>query len=168
MWHWVKACKGAALIAFFLPWMTVSCSSTQLLHASGWDLAIGRPRLSPQLIQMAGDQAGRSGAHASIWLLLALAAIVIGLAFAFGRTRKAATAVVATSISAVILTVIGTFRLGREAFASAATHESSLDRAVAGQIHIDWQLGYWLCLAALLAAAALAGSSLRRRGGSLA
>lgn len=165
MWRWVKACKGAALVTFFLPWMTVSCSSTELVRASGWDMAIGRPRLSPQLMQLAGDQVGRSGAHPSLWLIGALVAIVVGLALAFMRARNGAAAVIATSVFAGAMIVVGTFRLGREAFASATEHQSSLDRAMAAQIHIDWQIGYWLCLAALVGAAVLAGLSLRRRGG---
>ena len=165
MWPWVKACKGVALVAFFLPWMTVSCSSTELMRASGWDLATGRPRLSPQLLQLAGDQVGRSGAHPSLWLIVALLAIVTGLVFAFLHARIGAAAVIGTSVMAAALIVVGTFRLGREAFASVSEHQNGLDRAMAAQIHIDWQIGYWLCLAALGAAAVLAGVSRGRRGG---
>ncbi|WP_419808700.1 hypothetical protein [Sphingomonas sp.] len=170
MWQWVKACKGVALVAFFLPWMTVSCTSTELMRASGWDLAIGKPKLSPELAQLAGDRAMQSDAHLSVWLLLALAAIVVGLIVAFRPARTGAPVVVATSIAAVVLGWVGTQRLSTEAIAKASARggrTTGLDRAMAAQIHVDWQFGVWLCLLALIAAAVLAAMSLSRRSGAL-
>lgn len=164
MWQWVKAAKGVALVAFFLPWMTVSCTSTELMHASGWDLAMGKPKLTPQLAQLAGDQIDRGGAHPSVWLLLALAAIAIGLILAFRSARSGAPAVIATAIAALLLVSIGTQRLGSEALTQAAARGGGLDAALALQIRIDWKIGFWLCLLALAAAAVLAGMSMARRG----
>lgn len=165
MWQWVKAAKGVALVAFFLPWMTVSCTSTELLHASGWDLAMGKPKLTPQLAQLAGQQMTDSGAHPSVWLLLALAAIAIGLILAFRSARSGALAVIATSVAALLLVWIGTQRLGSEGLTQAAARSGGgLDAALALQIRIDWKIGFWLCLLALAAAAVLAGMSMARRG----
>lgn len=169
MWQWVKVTKGVALVAFFLPWMTVSCSATELVRASGWDLAIGRPKLTPQLAQIAGEQVAQGGGHLSVWLLLALALVAIGLVLSFRGARAGAAAVVATSIGAALLSWVGTRQLGSELFARAASRSegSGIDRALAAQIRVDWQFGYWLFLLALIAAAVLAGMSLARRNGAV-
>lgn len=166
MWHWVKACKGAALVAFLLPWMTVSCSSTELLRASGLDLAIGKPRLTPQLAQLAGERAARGDAHPNLWLILALILIVVGLVFAFRPARQGAPAAVMTSVGALVLTWVATRAISSDVLRRAAARSGDaggLDAALALQIRIDWQIGYWLCLLALAGAAVLAGISLSRR-----
>ena len=41
MWKWIKIPKAIALLAFLLPWMTVSCQNQPLAKASGIGLAFG-------------------------------------------------------------------------------------------------------------------------------
>ncbi|MBK6704779.1 MAG: hypothetical protein IPG56_14215 [Caulobacteraceae bacterium] len=36
--------KLVALLGFFLPWVTVSCSNTDILTATGWQLMTGDPQ----------------------------------------------------------------------------------------------------------------------------
>lgn len=175
MWQWVKACKGAALVAFFLPWMTVSCSGTELIRASGWDLAIGRPKLSPALAEMAQGAASaqQAGGGVSVWLILTLAAIIAGLVFAFRPVASGAKLVVASSIAGIVLLLIGTRNLSGEAMTKAMAARgagSNLDTMAAAAIRIDWQIGYWLTLLTLAAAAVLSWMALtgRRFGGGVA
>lgn len=172
MWQWVKACKGVALVAFFLPWMTVSCSGTELIRASGWDLAIGHPRLSPALADLAKRTAAASqqaGDHPSVLLILALVSVLIGLAFAFRPAASGAKAVIATAAAAIVLTAVATHNISNAAMAKAmaqtkhAGSGTDLGAMAAAAIRIDWQFAYWLFLGALVAAAVLSWMTLTGR-----
>jgi len=52
MWKWIRIPKGIALLAFLLPWMTVSCSDQKLVEASGFGLAFGRVTAMGQASQL--------------------------------------------------------------------------------------------------------------------
>ncbi|MBO9713528.1 hypothetical protein [Sphingomonas sp.] len=156
MWAWIKLPKAVALIAFCLPWMTVSCGSTPLVEASGWGLAFGRfkavvPRLGPS-----ASRAGE-GAEINIWLIAALAAMVVGLVIAcLPRARIAVAGVLITSLSALALIWTGTWRYGRDALIAQARHSGQSDTIDASVIRIDWHFGFWLTLAMLALAAVMA------------
>ena len=99
MWKWVKVPKAVALLAFFLPWMTISCSGQPLATATGLGLAIGK--VTPAAGPMAGST-GPSGGEMSIWLVLAIVVIAAGLAATFLKpVKNMALAVTATSAASV-------------------------------------------------------------------
>lgn len=153
MWKWIRIPKGIALLAFLLPWMTVSCSNQKLVEASGFGLAFGRVTAMGQASQ-ASD-----GASLNIWLILALLAIAGGLALLFLRGREAAKAVLGTSIAALALIFIGTYRYSKDAILAEAAKDgqnSGMDQAALAMIQIDWEIGYWLALLSLIAAAVMA------------
>ncbi|KTE17106.1 hypothetical protein [Sphingopyxis sp. H115] len=153
MWKWIRIPKGIALLAFLLPWMTVSCSNQKLVEASGFGLAFGRVAAMGQAAE-AGD-----GASLNLWLILAIIAIIGGLALLFLRGREAAKLVLGTSAVALALILIGTWRYSKDAIlAEAANNRSNgdIDRAALAMIEVNWEIGYWLALLSLIAAAALA------------
>lgn len=153
MWKWIRIPKGIALLAFLLPWMTVSCSNQKLVEASGFGLAFGRVTAMGQASQ-AGD-----GASLNIWLILALLAIAGGLALLFMRGREAAKLVLGTSAAAIALIFVGTWRYSKDAIMAEAAKSgpnSNLDQAALAMIQVNWEIGYWLALLSLIAAAAMA------------
>ena len=152
MWNWIRIPKGIALLAFLLPWMTVSCSDQKLVEASGFGLAFGRVTAMGQASQ-AGD-----GASMNVWLILSLLAIGGGLFLLFTKGREAAKLVLGTSIAALLLIIVGTWRYSKDVIlAEAAKNEGgAMDQAALAMIQVNWHLGYWLALLALFAAAAMA------------
>lgn len=153
MWKWIRIPKGIALLAFLLPWMTISCSNQKLVEASGFGLAFGRVSAMGQAAR-AGD-----GASLNIWLILALLAIASGLALLFLKGREAAKLVLGTSAAAVALIFVGTHRYSDDAIMAEAAKDGSngnLDQAALAMIQVHWEIGYWLALLSLIAAAVMA------------
>ena len=153
MWKWIRIPKGIALLAFLLPWMTVSCSNQQLAEASGFGLAFGRINALGRAAQ-AGDHTAMN-----IWLILALLAIAGGLLLLFTRGREAARLVLGTSAVAFILILAGTWRYSKDAILAEAAENGaggSMDQAALAMIQVNWHFGYWLALLSLIAAAGMA------------
>ncbi len=153
MWKWIRIPKGIALLAFLLPWMTVSCSNQKLVEASGFGLAFGRVTAMGQASQ-ASD-----GATLNYWLILALLAIAGGLVLLFIKGREAAKLVLGTSVAALVLIFVGTYRYSKDAITAEAAKNGSngnMDQAALSMIQVNWEIGYWLALIALIAAAVMA------------
>ncbi len=157
MWSWVKIPKGIALVAFFLPWLTVSCSDRKLMSASGWQLATGR-------ISFFGDAAQAQGNHINIYVAIALLAVVVGLVLSFGPARRAA-GVIVTSAVALLFIWWGTHDLTGPSIAQRAADQrhETLDAAVASVIRVTWEWGYWVTNLALVAAIVLAWMTMTGR-----
>ena len=153
MWKWIRIPKGIALVAFLLPWMTISCSEQKLVEASGFGLAFGRVTAMGRAAQ-ASD-----GAALNLWLILALLAIAGGLALLFLKGREAAKFVLGTAVAAIALIFIGTYRYSKDAILAEAAkngQNSGMDQAALAMIQVHWEIGYWLALLSLIAAAAMA------------
>jgi len=163
MWRYVKIPKAIALLAFLLPWMTVSCSNTKVAEANGWELVLGRIR---PVIQSASDAAPRAD-HLNYYLAAAVALIVVGLVLSLMR-RNMAVPVVATSLGALALIYAGANQYSSQRLAEAAAksgRESNIDQVAASLIRVDWQIGYWVALGALAIAAVLAFLAIRDSDG---
>lgn len=153
MWKWIRIPKGIALLAFLLPWMTVSCSDQKIAEASGFGLAFGRISAMGQAAS-AGD-----GASMNVWLILALLAIAGGLFLLFTKGREAAKLVLGTSVAALVLIFVGTYRYSKDAIMAEAAKngsDGSMDQAALAMIQVNWHFGYWLALLSLIAAAVMA------------
>ncbi|MBS0480276.1 MAG: hypothetical protein JSR79_13400 [Proteobacteria bacterium] len=158
MWRYVKIPKAVALLAFLLPWMTVSCSNTKVAEANGWELVLGRIRPVMQ-------SANEAPAHAdklNYYLAAAVGLIVIGLILSLLRKRMAAL-VVATSLGALALIWAGAQQYTPQRLADAAKRggEAGMDEIATSVIRVDWQIGYWVALGALAVAAVLAFLAIR-------
>jgi hypothetical protein len=158
MWRYVKIPKAIALLAFLLPWMTVSCSNNKVAEANGWELVIGRLR---PVVDSVADKP--HAAHLNYYLAAAVALIFAGLVLSLMR-RRFAGAVVATSLGALALIWAGTSQYTSTRLAEAAAKNSrgmSVDSVAASLIRVDWQIGYWIALIALGIAAVLAFLAIR-------
>ncbi|MDF7776239.1 hypothetical protein P1X14_13355 [Sphingomonas sp. AOB5] len=153
MWKWIKIPKGLALVAFVLPWLTVSCSGTKIVGATGFGIAFGRftSHLDPSL----------SNTTANPLVMLALIVVAIGFAVAFTqRSRGKAALVIGTSLVATLLIWVGTIRYSKESLLAEAPLRAEAARndvtAAMAMIQVDWEYGYWLAILALLASAVMA------------
>jgi hypothetical protein len=161
MWSWIKIPKGIALAAFFLPWVTVSCSERKLISASGWQLATGR-------VSFFGDAAQANNNHPNLYIALALITVIAGLVLSFGPARRALWTLV-TSLVGLLFIWLGTRGLTGQSIAERAAEQrhETLDAAVASVIRVEWQWGYWLANVALIVAAILAWMAMTGRHVSL-
>ena len=154
MWRWIKVPKAIALLAFLLPWMSVSCSNKQLVSATGYGLTVGK-----FTSQLPGNRAP-SGGDWNLLLVIAIAAILAGLIIAFlRRTRASAALSLATSAIALLFLWLGTSRYTKSALleqASKSRGAGDLEQAAASMISVNWHYGFWLAVAALIAAGATA------------
>lgn len=90
--------KLVALLGFFLPWVTVSCSNTEILNATGWQLMTGDPQPAGPLEGMSEQRQAEDAEPATI-IIAAFALILIGLVCsAFTRTQAAAITMLVTSV----------------------------------------------------------------------
>jgi hypothetical protein len=153
MWKWIKIPKGIALLAFFLPWMTVSCSGQQLATGTGFQLLLGK-------LEQVGDTPPQNSGELNLWLALAVAMILIGLGVSFAKfTRQLALIPLITSALALLGVWLGTSKYSKSALlaeASKSRGDRDIGHTADSMIQIDWHFGFWLTLAMLVVAAAMA------------
>lgn len=186
MWRFVKIPKAVALLAFLLPWLTVSCSGTKIAEASGWELVLGK--MHP-VIAGATEKAGAGSGHLNYFLIAAVIVIVAGLVLSFMARRPGAVGVIVTSVAAIVLIFAGTSQYSSQRIADEISKQSGgaagagrnnpfamggsspgvtggpsdrdMGAAAASMIQMTWQIGYWLALAALIASAVMGFLSMR-------
>jgi len=156
MWQWIKVPKIGALVAFFLPWMTISCSGTPLARATGWQLAFGG-------YSVATPQGSQPAHEINLWLILAIVAVAVGIWRTFlAQSKKEALNVAVSSAIAVVLIWIGTARYSKSALLAEASKRAndglsgSVDQAASMMIQVTWEIGYWIAILALIAAGVMA------------
>lgn len=157
MWNWIKVPKGVALLAFLLPWMSISCSNQKIVSATGFGMAFGRFKSQ---LPVRGSET--PDGDVNLWLILALLAITIGLVAALrSAERRSALIVMATSFAALVLIWVGTARYSKSHIAAEVAQRnggngfSRMDEAALAMIQVDWHIGYWLTMMALVASAAM-------------
>jgi hypothetical protein len=171
-----RTAKLVALFGFFLPWVLVSCSGTEIASATGLQLMTGD-------VELQGPLAGQpppNGADPSVLVILAFAAAAIGLLASLALRQRAA----ALALLIAGLTGAGLTGLAMQNLHTAVQHEAEkvaqndqrpisedgarlseraemgIARAVAGMIKVEERPGYWTTLLGLIAAAGLALVSL--------
>lgn len=106
--------KLVALIGFFLPWITVSCSNTDILNATGWQLMTGDPQPAGALEGMAQERQAEDSEPAVI-IIIAFAVILIGLAASLlTRAQTAAAIMLCTSVLGIGVSYYGVQNIGAE------------------------------------------------------
>ena len=152
-----RSAKAVALLAFVLPWATISCAGQPLASFSGLDLALGT-------VTVRNPESAVPQTHSgSPELLVLLAAAAIGFAIAAGflwPRRKAATAALAACGAAILLIWFELFvRLPgqvrqemHEAPARPGSFDASVRDSMGEMVRIEAAGGFWLALLALLAA----------------
>jgi hypothetical protein len=139
-----RLAKLIALLGFVFPWVLVSCAGQPVGRLTGIDLATG-------------NQLG----HPDLWVVLSLAAVIVGLVASFVLAgRQAILAVAIAAIVALIASAIGLSDIGVTTQSPGAPPVEQPVSAV-GQVNL--QYGYFITLAGLLVAIAGCGMALTRR-----
>ena len=163
MWKWIKIPKALALIAFVLPWMTVSCSGTKILSATGFGMASGH--FTSELANAMRKAPNPGDGEPNLWLIAAIAVIAIGLIATLLSARRGALVVLGTSIAGAVLVWAGTMRFSKSYLAAEMAKKGAtppnpdlkgMDEAALAMIRIDWHFGFWLALAGLVIAGVMA------------
>jgi len=167
-----RVAKLVALLGFLLPWVTVSCSGTEILTATGLQLMTGEPQLAGPLAGMAESQQ-RDDAEPSIVVIAAFAIAAIGLLVGLmTRGRAAATTMLAAALLAAGLSYFSIENMRQEMRRELASETSQqapeenpffsadqqrqMSQAVASSIRVVEEEGYYLTLGALLLSALFA------------
>ena len=162
----VRAAKLIALLGFFLPWATVSCSGQDLASLTGIDLATGNLHLTNPMTGAVENQR----ADPMPLVILAIAAAALGLALSFaGSARTAAILVLVTSLIGVgaSLAAMNTLRESpaqaferhnRDRGAGASSYERQAGAAAVSMLRVRPEGGYWLTLIGFIGAGTLAGA----------
>jgi hypothetical protein len=156
-----RIAKVIALLLFVLPWVTVSCADQTLVSMTGIDLATGHVAMAAN--PMGGASAVAPAEHGGdFFVILGAVLILAGLAVTFilkgskGATAAAACAALAAGSLAytVLVRIPGTARTdattGAGGGGSGAGGPSP--EQIAEMIKVNIQIGFYLCLAALIAA----------------
>ena len=154
-----RIARTAALLAFLLPWVTVSCAGQTIASVSGVRLATG-------VVTIRNPVSGAIETHAGTanWaVLLSALAILIALLLSFLPARRmaaflglllsGAAAILATY--AVMIDVPEQLAAGLRDRTDSGDFGRSLTHSVENAIHIDAGGGFWLTLLALVIAGVL-------------
>jgi hypothetical protein len=160
-----RIAKLVALLGFFLPWVTVSCSDTVILEATGWQLMTGDIQANEALEANVREE----DPDPSPVVIAAFAAIFLALGASFlAKGRIAAAIIVGGAVLGAGLSYYAIADMRAEMTRSldeaererpaedsplfSAEQQRDMARAVAGAIRVEEQEGYWLTLGALGAA----------------
>lgn len=173
--------KIVALLGFFLPWITVSCSNTEILKATGWQLMIGDPQPAGPLEGMSGQTDIDKDSEPAVIIIVAFAVIALGLAISLlTRAKTAAIAMLATSVLGIGISYYGVSNLSTELRREiseqqhqsgggndnpffSADQQRELTQAVSSSITVEEKEGYVVTHSGLLLAALFALLTIFRR-----
>jgi hypothetical protein len=156
-----RIAKVIALLLFVLPWVTVSCADQTLVSMTGVDLATGH--ISMAANPMVGPSAAAPAEHGGDLLVIIGAVLILaGLAVSFilKGSRGAMAAGACAALAAVSLAYTVLVRIPGAARADATSSAGGgagsaggpSPEQIAEMIRVNIQIGFYLCLAALIAA----------------
>ncbi|HEX5182981.1 MAG TPA: hypothetical protein VFW19_07495 [Allosphingosinicella sp.] len=161
-----QVAKTVALLAFLLPWVTISCAGQQIASISGARLATG-------IVSIRNPMTGAVERHAGSqnwFLLLAALAIVLALLVSFVRSGKAgalgglilSAAAAALAAYAILVDIphqllagIHQQQNGGADAGSGGDFGASMANSIEHAIKVDPAIGFWITLLALAAAIVL-------------
>lgn len=174
--------KLVALLGFFLPWVTVSCSNTEILQATGWQLMTGDPQPAGPLEGMTEQRQQAEDSEPAAIIIAAFAVILIGLGTSLvTRAQTAAISMLVCAVLGIGISYYGvenmrtelqrqiaegsqeqSAQIGDNPFFSS-DQQNELSSAVASSITVKEQEGYIVTHSGLLIAALFSLLTLFRR-----
>ena len=150
LFNLARGAKAIALLLFLVPWVTVSCGGTEV-SMTGYELATGATGGST------GGAPASGGRDADVWVIAAAALILGGLALSFvlPRARAALLAALAAIGAATLIAVTVLVRLPDQLGDRPTPGEAMNAQQADELIRVQPEIGFWLVMAALIAAAAL-------------
>ena len=154
-----RIAKVVALLLFVLPWVTVSCADQTLVSMTGVDLATGHINMAAN--PMGAPSAAAPAEHSGdLFVILGAVLILAGLAVSFvlkgskgAMAAGACAALAALSLAyTVMVRIPGTARADATTGAGGGGAGGPSPEQIAAMIKVNIQIGFYLCLAALIAA----------------
>ncbi len=174
--------KLIALLGFFLPWVTVSCSNTEILQATGWQLMTGDPQPAGPLEGMADQRQRAEESEPAVIIIAAFAVILIGLGTSLmTRAQTAAISMLVCALLGIGISYYGVqnmrSELRREITETQSERQGAvadnpffsgdqqreMSAAVADSIDVEEQEGYIVTQGGLVLAALFSLLTLFRR-----
>lgn len=179
-----RVAKFVALFGFFLPWVTVSCSGTEILHATGLQLMTGHPEASGPLAMSGSNSQLSDEAKPAVFVIAAFGVILIGLVCSLlTRKQTAAATMLVTALFGIGVTYYSVQNMRAElqrsiqherekqqrhasgdenAFISPE-QQDQMGEAIASAIKVEEKEGYWITILGCAAAALFALLTLATR-----
>jgi hypothetical protein len=155
-----RIAKVVALLLFVLPWVTVSCADQTLASMTGVDLATGHINMAAN--PLGGPSSAAPAQHSGDLLVIIGALLIVAglvLSFILRGSKGAMAAAACAALAAISLAYAVMVRLPGAARADAMTGAGGGGGAggptpeqIAQMIKVNVQVGFYLCLAALIAA----------------
>lgn len=170
---WANVARGlklAALLLFLLPWVTVSCADQTLVSMSGYEMATGSATVHNPLTGETGQPPDASRPNLAVLAAAILIAAALLLSLFLRRRTGAFASIAALGVAAVLIVWTVLIELPAKAHegatAQAGASFQGLDQAeLLRMIRVEASAGFWLTLAALVAAIAAAWMAQRRPPG---
>lgn len=154
-----RGAKVLALLLFFLPWVTVSCAGQELASMSGYDLATGSVTVTNPMTGVSETPPGAGERDLPVIVAVVLILGALALTFVLGRSLGGLVAAAGAAGAAALIAYAVFVRLPARMHAGPTPSGDAADtgmsqQQIAEMIRIDHALGFWLVLAALVAAVA--------------
>lgn len=156
LFNLARGAKGVALLLFLLPWVTISCQGQDLASFSGYNLATGSVSVAGP---MASAETPPGSGERDIPVIAAALLILLslGATFVLKRGQAALVAAAGAAVSALLISYTVLIKVPDKMRESAAAEGGAGmgGQDIAEMISVDVQIGFWLTLAALVAAVVL-------------
>lgn len=153
-----RGAKLLALLCFFLPWVTVSCAGQELASMSGYELAAGSVTVTNPVSGARETPPGAGERDLPVIVAACLILVGLGATFALARGLGALVGAACAAGAAVLIGFTVLVRLPgklREGTGGDVGGPGLDQQQIAEMIRIENAPGFWLTLAALIAAIVL-------------
>lgn len=182
-----RIAKFVALFGFLLPWVTVSCSGTEILHATGVQLMTGHPEPSGPLAMGDAHAQLNEDSKPAVLVIAAFGVIAIGLFCSFlTRKQTAAATMLVTALLGLGLSYYSVQNMRAEMTRSiqherekqqqaasqdsgtffSVEQQSQMGDAIASAIKVEEKEGFWITLFGCALAALFALLTLATKRGT--
>ncbi len=157
LFNLARGAKGVALLLFLLPWVTVSCAGQELATLSGVDLATGSVTIANPMTGATETPPGAGERDIPVIAAALLILLSLAATFVLKRGQAALLAAGGASVAAVLISYTVLIKVPARMRESAAAEGAPgmNQQEIANMISVDVALGFWLTLAALIAAIVL-------------
>jgi hypothetical protein len=163
MTNLARIAKVVALLLFILPWVTISCAEQTLVSMTGVDLVTGHISMTNPMTGATESPPGQSGGDMLVIIGAVLILLSLVASFLLKGSKGALIGAVTAAAAALCLAYTVLVRIPGTARANGAMGGAGgpvgaggpTPEQMAQMIQVHVQIGFWLVLAALVAAVVL-------------
>ncbi|MBX3560871.1 MAG: hypothetical protein KF780_03565 [Sphingomonas sp.] len=157
LFNLARGAKGVALLLFLLPWVTISCQGQDLVSFSGYNLATGSVSVPNPMTGAAETPPGAGERDIAVLAAALLILLSIAATFVLKRGQAALVAAGGAAVAALLISYTVLVKVPAQMRESAAAEGGAgmNQQELANMISVDVEIGFWLTLAALVAAVVL-------------